>query len=179
MSSSLRDQLIAAGLVSQNQVRQATPTKRPPQQSKKAPPLQSAAELAAQRAQSEKFARDQALNRKRQEKAELKARRAQIEQMIEHAALPRVDSEEFYNFVDGGKIKRMAVTAETRARIRSGEVVIVRSGPGYRLVPLAAAEKIREREPSVLVGAAPVLGPSTSTPDDPYRDFVVPDDLKW
>lgn len=179
MSSSLRDQLIAAGLVSQKQLRQATPTKRPPQQSKKAPPLLSAAELAAQRAQAEKFARDLALNRKRQEKAERKAHRAQIEQMIEHAALPRAESEEFYSFVDGGKIKRMAVTAETRARIQNGDVLIVRSGPGYRLVPLAAAEKIREREPSVLVSMAPGAESSTSTPDDPYRDFVVPDDLKW
>jgi uncharacterized protein len=179
MSSSLRDQLIAAGLVSQKQVREATPTKRPPQQSKKLPPPLSAAELASQRAQAEKFARDQALNRKRQEKAERKARRIQIEQMIEQAALPRAESEEFYNFVDGGKIKRMAVMAETRARIQTGDVVIVRSGPGYRLVPVAAAAKIRERDPSVLVAAALVAEAARSIEDDPYRQFVVPDDLKW
>lgn len=179
MSSSLRDQLIAAGLVSQKQVRQATQPKRPPQQSKKAPPPPSPAELASQRAQAEKFARDQALNRKRQEKAERKARRAQIEQMIEQSALPRVDSEEFYNFVDGGKIKRIAVTAEMRGRIQSGDVVLVRSGPGFRLVPAAAAEKIRERDPSVTVSAAPATEAAAPVEDDPYRDFVVPDDLKW
>lgn len=178
MSSSLRDQLIAAGLVSQKQVRQATPPKRPPQQSKKQPPPQSAAELASQRAQAEKFARDQALNRKRQDKAERKARAAQLQQMIEQSALPRVESDDYYNFIDAAKIKRIAVNPALREQIQSGAVVIVRCGLGYRLLPAASAERIREREPTAIVPPA-AAEPPESAVDEAYREYVVPDDLTW
>ena len=81
----------------------------------------------------------------------------------------------------GDNLPAILLSAIDKAQIglQNGDVVIVRSGPGYRLVPVLAAEKIREREPSVLVTAAPVAGESPATPDDPYREFVVPDDLKW
>jgi hypothetical protein len=179
MSSSLREQLIAAGLVSQKQAREATPNTRPPQQSKKLPPPLSAAALAAQRAQAEKFARDQALNRKRQEKAERKALLAQLQQMIEHSALPRIESDDYYNFVDAAKIKRIAVNAGVRAQIQSGEVLIVRCGPGYRLLPSAAAERIREREPTAIVPPVAAEPQAPGAAEDTYKEYVVPDDLMW
>jgi hypothetical protein len=46
-------------------------------------------------------------------------------------------------------------------------------------VPLDAVERIRERDPGAIV-ASPA-GPAAAAPaeDDPYKDFVVPDDLTW
>jgi len=48
------------------------------------------------------------------------------------------------------------------------------------LVPADVVERIRERDPAAIV-ASPAAGAAAATPaeDDPYKDFVVPDDLTW
>jgi hypothetical protein len=94
--------------------------------------------------------------------------------------VPRPESDDYYNFVDGGKIHRLAVTPELRARIVAGTLAIVRSDGRYDLVPAEALERIRERDASAIV-SIPVDEPASGAPaeDDPYKDFVVPDDLTW
>jgi len=58
--------------------------------------------------------------------------------------------------------------------------VIVRYRGHYAVVPAAIAERIRERDPNMVV---PLVQPKASTEpadaDDAYKDFVVPDDLMW
>jgi uncharacterized protein YaiL (DUF2058 family) len=174
---SLRDQLIAAGLASKQQVKQITKPVRPPQVSRNKPAPVSAATLSAQRAQAEKFARDQALNRKQQEKAERQARRAQIRQLIEQSRLPPVGGDDYYNFVAAGRIRRIAVNGMLRDQILRGELLIASFGEQHDLVPASAAARIRERDPSVIIAI-----PSTdaaATANDAYKEFVVPDDLNW
>lgn len=177
MSLSLRDQLIAAGLVSKKHAKEANKPVRPPQISRNKPPPLPPAALAAQRTQAEKFARDQALNRKQQEKAERKARRAQLRLLIEQVRIPRVESDDYFNFVDDGKIRRVAVTTELRAQLQKGDIVIASFSGQYDLVPVAAVERIRALEPAAIVsiGAAAM----TAAEDDTYKEYVVPDDLKW
>jgi len=144
MNSSLRDQLLAAGLVTEKQARQAAqqeqqrqfrdrprpntgqrPGSNPGQNgghkgtaqqgrpvAGSQPPQQAQApspKVQAQQAQAAKVARDQELNRRREDKAQRRARIAQIEQIIEQNRVPRLETEDFYSFIDGKKIRRMSV----------------------------------------------------------------------
>ena len=111
------------------------------------------------------------------EKAERKARFAQIKQLVEQNQVARVESDDFYNFVDGGKIKRVPVNPELRQRLISGELAIVRNEGRYAFVPAATAADIRARvERAVIHHNVASAAPDS---DDPYKDFVVPDDLVW
>jgi uncharacterized protein len=141
------------------------------------PPVASAS-LAAQQAQAAKVARDQELNRRREEKAKRRARIAEIEQIIEQNRAPRLETEDYYSFIDGKKIRRMSVDPPRRAQLTSGVLAIVRYKGHYAVVPKAIAERIRERDENMVV---PVVQPKEASPepDDAYKDFVVPDDLMW
>ena len=185
MSMSLREQLLKAGLVTEKQVKQADQSQRhqqkqQPKRGKNAP----APELtpAAKQAQAAKVARDAELNRRQLAKAEAKARTAALRQLIEQHRVPRVESDDYYNFVDGAKIRRIAVDADQRRRILNGDLLIVRCEGRYSLVPADAAARIRERdERAVLPPPAATTTSVADEPaaDDPYKDFVVPDDLTW
>jgi uncharacterized protein YaiL (DUF2058 family) len=216
MNTSLRDQLLAAGLVTEKQARQAAQQEQQRQfrdRSRPAPsqaggqgkshgngagkrPGQTPAPNAgrganpgasqphtpspraqAQQTQAAKVARDQELNRRREDKAQRKARTAQIEQIIEQNRVPRLETDDYYSFPDGRKIRRMSVDAQRREQLTSGVLAIVRYKGHYAVVPKAIAERIRERDANMVV---PVVQPKTSSePDDAYKDFVVPDDLMW
>jgi uncharacterized protein YaiL (DUF2058 family) len=182
MSMSLRDQLIQAGLGTKKQAKQATP---PPKKapSRHQPPSITPEKLAAMKAQAAKNARDQELNRKQQEKAAAKARRAEVKQLIEQHRLPPVVSEEYFNFADGTRLARLAVTPALREQLIKGTVAIVRYEGHYAVVPESAVAKIRERDEHAVVvqesAAAPTGAAASAEKDDPYKDFVVPDDLVW
>jgi uncharacterized protein YaiL (DUF2058 family) len=229
MSMSLRDQLLAAGLVSQKQVREAerqqqqqeraqqqSRQKRPPGRheqatkkpghaapadrasgqalpgnatpsaaaasDRKGPAIGGAIPNAAARhaaAQSAKVARDLALNKKQQEKAQQRARAAQIKQLIEQNRLPRAESDERYNFIDGGRIRFIAANVDIRRRLISGDLFIVRHDGMYDVVPAAIAQRIRERDQHAVIKAAAADTTQTPPVDDAYKDFAVPDDLMW
>lgn len=187
MSMSLREQLLKAGLVTEKQARQAEKQQYQPskqKRSKKAPPPELTP--AAKQAQAAKAARDQELNRRQQEKAAAKARIAELKQLIEQHRLPRVETDDFYNFIVDGKIRRIAVDGPLRERLVRGELAIVRCDGHYDLVPRPALDRIRERDPAAVVHLVERAEPSgaggtagASDPEDPYKDFVVPDDLTW
>jgi uncharacterized protein YaiL (DUF2058 family) len=180
---SLREQLLAAGLGNKKQAKQAEQDHRQQEQRRHEqrhqakrqpePPKPTPAQLA----QAAKAARDKELNRKRQEQVELRAREAEIKQLIEQNRLPRIESDEYYNFVHGKKIRRVAVDAQRREQILAGTVFVVRYHGQTAVVPAQIAEKIRERD------ARAVVTHTSETPsgaaDDPYKEFVVPDDLTW
>jgi uncharacterized protein YaiL (DUF2058 family) len=185
MSTSLRDQLLKAGLINKKQVNDAErqlqrQERQKPERGPNAKPRdravvpQPAASTGAQRA---KAARDQELNRQQRDKAEKKARLAQIKQLVEQNRLPPIESAESFNFLDGAKIRRIAVDAAARERLGRGELAIVRHGGGYDLIPAAIAARIRERDAHAVIPAATA---SDSPPvDAAYEKFTVPDDLMW
>jgi uncharacterized protein YaiL (DUF2058 family) len=182
---SLRDQLIQAGLGTKKQAKETTQPKKAP--SRHQPPPISPEKLAAQKAAAAKSARDQELNRRQQEKAAAKARRAEVKQLIEQHRLPPVVSEEYFNFADGKRLSRLAVNPALREQLIKGTVVIVRYEGHYAVVPESAVARIRERdehaivthETAVTTTAAPAAATASADGDDPYKDFVVPDDLVW
>lgn len=179
MSLSLRDQLLKAGLVNEKQVKQATKQQQKQTRLEKKNQVEKDESLrqAALQAQAEKAARDQELNRQQQEKAELKARAAQIKQLIEGTRLPKLTTDDYYNFVDEKKVKRLAVNAMMRDKLSRGSLAIVRHGGGYEVIPRDAALRIQERDPRRIV----LLNTQVEEPDadDPYAAYKVPDDLMW
>jgi uncharacterized protein YaiL (DUF2058 family) len=182
MSASLRDQLLQAGLVDEKQAREAERQRQQQQQGQQRLPKRqrgsaSDAELAARRAQQAKAARDQELNRQRQQQADRKARLAQIRQLVEQNRLPKVDTDQFYNFVDANKIRRIAVDAAMRERLVRGEIAIVRHDGGYAWVPAAVAARIRERDEHAVVAQGAAA--DSAHAEDAYQGFAVPDDLMW
>jgi uncharacterized protein YaiL (DUF2058 family) len=189
MSSSLRDQLLKAGLVTEKQVRQAETQQRQqprPEKSKRKSQaaVPQAPASATQQAQAAKLARDQELNRKQQEQAAAKARTAEIRQLIAQHRVARVESDEAYNFVAEGKVRRIFLDAAQRDQVMRGTLAIVRYDGRFELLPPDAAARIRERIPRAVVhwndrSAQPASASDAPAPDDPYKDFVVPDDLMW
>lgn len=188
MSDSLRDQLLKAGLVTERQAKQATLQSRHEQhQQTRAPKKQRIAQAQAphaptaaqQQAAAAKAARDQELNRRQQEKIAARARAAEITQILEQNSIARdAAGEDYFNFINNGKVRRMAVTPAERERIVRGTVVIVRWSGKVHLVPPEAAERIRERHPTAVIDL-PAPSAAAADENDPYKDFVVPDDLTW
>lgn len=181
MSLSLREQLLKAGLVTEKQAKQAERQQKRDQyqapRGKKQLRGPTPQQLAAQKAQAEKAARDTELNRKKQEKADRKARFAQVKQLVEQHQVARVETDDFYNFVDGTRIRRIAVTPALREKLVRGELAIVRNEGRYAFVPASTAAEIRERvERAVIHHNIPK---PVDDQDDPYKDFAVPDDLVW
>jgi uncharacterized protein len=174
MSMSLREQLLAAGFGKKKAAEQAE--RKAKEQQRVAKEQQRVAQ--AQAAQAEKAARAQALQQRRQEEAERKERWTQIKLLIEQHRLPKVESDEYFNFVSRGKVRRLAVDAPLRERIVSGELVIVRCEGKHDVVPRDIAERIRGYDARAVIVLQDSAGAAPSE-DDPYKDYVVPDDLKW
>lgn len=179
MSLSLRDQLLKAGLVNEKQAKQAGKEQKKQQRLVKKGQAEAdeSSKQAALKAQAEKQARDQQLNQQQKDKAEQKARSAQVKQLIETSRLPKLNGEDYYNFVDDKKVKRIVVNNLLRDKLSRGSLAIVRHGGGYEIIPRDAALKIQEREPRRIV----LLNTQTQEPDadDPYAAYQVPDDLMW
>jgi hypothetical protein len=177
MSMSLRDQLLAAGLVTAKQAREAERQEQRQQLPKNKRESVPEQPRATRPDTGAKVARDQALNRQRQEKAERKARQAQIRQLVEQNKLPKLETEEFYNFVDGNRVRRIWADASIRERIGRGDLAIARHDGHYELVPAAVAARIRERDERGVI-VSPVSQDSAQS-DEAYKEFTVPDDLIW
>jgi uncharacterized protein YaiL (DUF2058 family) len=179
MSLSLRDQLLKAGLVNEKQAKQAGKQKQKQQRLEKKNQVEvdDSQKQAALQAKAEKAAKDQELNRQQQEKAEQKAIAAQIKQLIETSRLPKLTTEDYYNFVDDKKVKRLSVNTLMRDKLSRGSLAIVRHGGAYEVIPREAALKIQERDPARVL----LLNTQTEAPDadDPYAAYQVPDDLMW
>jgi uncharacterized protein len=181
MSMSLREQLLAAGFGKKKAAEQAERKAQDQQRGAKEHQQRAAKEqqrvAQTQAAQAEKAARAKALQQRRQEEADRKERWTQIKQLIEQHRLPKVESDEYFNFVSRGKVRRMAVDAPLRERISSGELVIVRCEGKHDVVPRDIGERIRGYDARAVIA----LQDSANAPseNDPYKDYVVPDDLKW
>ncbi len=97
--------------------------------------------------------------------------------MIETSRLPKLSTEDYYNFVDDKKVKRLSVNVMMRDKLSKGSLAIVRYEGRYEVVPRATAERIQERDPKRVVLLNVQSG--EPDPDDPYAAYQVPDDLMW
>lgn len=180
MRNPLQEQLLKAGLVKKGQVAQVEREQARRRQGK-TPAAPDPAQADARRRQAEKAERDRALAAERNAQARQAELRAQARQIVAaHRLAGNGDSA--YHFADGGVIRSLAVDAAQRGQLARGTLVVVRDGDGHALLPRAAAERVRERDPALLVvdhGRADAAAPDDPDMDEHYRRFPVPDDLVW
>jgi uncharacterized protein len=175
----LRDQLLKTGLVNEKQVKKAQKEKYKEQKCQgKAAGTDEMQRL--QQAQADKTERDRLLNQQRKEESEKKALTAQARQLIEAHRISLVEGEVPFNFTDCGKVKKLYLEIKFRDQLVRGQLAIVKLDQQYEFVPRETAEKIRQRDASVLVLLnGPTADNEPSSADDPYAKFQIPDDLIW
>lgn len=132
---------------------------------------------AAEKAQAAAATQSQEREQQEREKAERKARRAEIKQLIEQHRLKKPDSDDRYNFLDGNRIRRISVDPALRSGLGEGKLLIVRNEGRYEIVPAEIAERIRVLDERSVMGT--VTADQQIDENDPYKDYVVPDDLMW
>jgi uncharacterized protein len=182
--TSLKDQLLKAGLIDPKQAKQADKEKR--KQDKQARRTgqseQDEIKEAAQAARVAKAEQDRELNRQRNQEAQQKALQAQIRQLIQnHRQSKEAGSMSVeYNFTHNKLIKKMRVSTHVQRQIVLGHLTIVGLGDTYELVPRVVAQKIAQRDPAaVLVDNWQADNVEQAADEDPYKDYVIPDDLMW
>ncbi len=177
MGNTLQDQLLKAGLVDKNKANKANRELRK-QTRQQSNIKKSATQTAQQLRQQEKAAKDRELNQRREEARKQREIAIQIKQLVEAHRHPRSNHEDdkpFY-FNNKGKVKQMYVSADTQKMITSNKLVIVNCNGVFELVPKEIAEKIRQRNPSLVMDLAEE---KPTSEDDPYSEYQVPDDLIW
>lgn len=178
MGNSLQDQLLKAGLVDEQRVKQVRSSKRKKgKQTGGKDRSGDADRRRAQQAAAEKARRDAELNRQRQEEARRKAEANELRQLIHSNRIPRGEGDLSYSFLDGGSIKRIYVTAEQQAKLAKGTFAVVRQDTGYELLTREIAERVRARDEGLIVVLNKPGGDDGE--DDEYADYKVPDDLMW
>jgi uncharacterized protein YaiL (DUF2058 family) len=179
LGNSLQDQLKRAGLVNEKQVKQARKAKsKQAKQSRNAKAdLQDKNKQRLNKVLTDKAEHDRQLNLERDKAARSKAIAAEVKQLIKANLEPMDEGDTPYHFTDGKKIKSLHVSEQLLPKIVGGQLAIVRIDSGFGLVPAAVAEKIRERDASVV---AVLHDPGQQEEsDDDYSRYKVPDDLMW
>lgn len=180
--ASLQDQLLKAGLIDIKKAKQAKKEKRVETNvaRRASEPVIDELKQHIEQTRAEKVEHDRELNRQRIMELEQKAISAQIKQLIENHRQPKDAGlgEVEYNFSDGKLIKKIRISSKVQQQIIRGLLDVVKLGNGYELVPRIVAEKISQRDKSVVIVANTKII-SHEAEDDPYKDYVIPDDLMW
>jgi len=185
VASSLQEQLLKAGLVSQQKAKQTKTEKRKDAKTRGqvADPVAEERHRRAEQAQAEKAERDRVLNRERQEAARRAALANELRQLIHAHRVTRDRGEVAFNFADGKALKRIYVSPEQQLGLADGRLAVVRQDRFYELIPGEIAERVRTRDPDLVVvqnqrQPEPVAEPRSDA-EDPYAGYEVPDDLTW
>jgi uncharacterized protein YaiL (DUF2058 family) len=177
--ASLQDQFLKAGLVNKKKVQQAKHEKSNQKKDERRSGTETVDEirLAALETQRKNAERARELNAQRDAAAKQKAIIAQITQMVLQNRQSKGGGDIPYNYTHDNKIKRIYVSVAVQAHLVAGRLVIFCQGESTELVPRLIADKIAERDASLVVRVN-----KTSTEidaDDPYAAFQIPDDLMW
>ena len=177
--ASLQDQFLKAGLVDKNKAKQANHEKNKQKkvELKTGTQTVSEARLAAQELQQKNAERARELNAQRDAAATQKAILAQIAQMVQQNRQGKGNGDIAYNFTHNNKIERIFVSAAVQSHLVAGRLVIVRQGQSTELVPRIIADKIAERDATLVVRVK--KSSNQVEEDDPYAAFQIPDDLMW
>lgn len=170
---SLQDQLLKAGLVNEKKLKKAK------KGSKKSRELAREVKASVEATKSEQQERVKELNEQQKEQKLSKEIQAQIKQLIQMNKLDLGKSSDLkYNFTDGAKIHFLYVPADIREQLVKGILAVVKYEDSYVVIPNSVAKKIAMRDNSVIIENK-TAEEEVPEEDDPYADFVVPDDLMW
>ena len=178
--NSLQDQLLKAGLIDKKKIKQVNKDNyKTTKQTPKGKVVVDEAKLQVEQARLAKIEKDRELNRQRQEALKQKELTEQVRQIVETHRIARAKSADTgYQSADEGKIKKIYIEPMQLEQLAKGMIAVARYGDQYELVPGKIALRIQVRAPEAIV----VLNtPATQTvdEDDPYKDYVIPDDLMW
>ena len=177
--ASLQEQFLKAGLVDKKKVKLANQEKSKQKKVERQTGAQIVEDvrLAALETQRKNAERARELNAQRDAATTQKAIVAQIVQMVRKNRQSKGGGDISYNFTHGNKIKRLYVSPAVQAHLMAGRLVIVCQGDATELVPKVIADKIAERDPSLVVRVNKTSAEIDA--DDPYAAFQIPDDLMW
>ena len=177
--ASLAEQFLKAGLVNKNKVKQANQEKSTQKKAERRTGTQTGDEvrLAALETQRKNAERARELNAQRDAAATQKAIVAQIAQMVQKNRQSKGAGDIAYNFTRDNKIERLYVSAAVQSHLMAGRLVIVCLGGATELVPRVIADKIAERDASLVIRVNKTSAEIDA--DDPYAAFQIPDDLMW
>ena len=182
MSISLKDQLIAAGLVTKKQAhaaRQKQPRGKQGQVQKNQQKSQREQELAA--LDAHKRERDKELNAQRETQKKAREQADWVRQLLAAHGLkkqPPGDDDAAFHFSMGASVEHLYLGQQQRAQLGSGQLGIVSFDGKYHLLPLETARLLHEKIPQRCWLPAEKVA-KASAEDDPYAKFEVPDDLIW
>ena len=117
--------------------------------------------------------------------ASVQALNLRIRELLDRHAVNDRNAEIPFNFTRENVVRRVYVTDAQRRKLAAGELALVGFRRRHHVVPAGVANEIQALRPIVFVhraegavgGDAPA--PESSSEDDPYREFPVPDDLHW
>ena len=168
----LQEQMLKAGLVNEKKLKKA-------QKGSKKSRVQAREVKAAveenKRLQQE---RDKELSVQQKEQRLTNEIRAQIKQLIEMNSINFKNGDIKYNFTDGILVKSLYVDTLIRKQLISGILTIARNEESYAIIPSVVANKISQRDEQIIIEQKEPES-SDVLENDPYADFVVPDDLMW
>lgn len=164
--------MLKAGLVNEKKLKKAK------KGSKKSRVQAREVKAAVEENKRQQQERDKALSNEQKEQRLSKEIQAQIKQLIEMNKIDLKDGDIKYNFTDGTLVKSVYVESLVRDQLAKGILSIARSEESYVVIPSSVAKKIALRDESAIIEQN---APAEDLPaeDDPYADFVVPDDLMW
>jgi uncharacterized protein YaiL (DUF2058 family) len=177
--ASLQDQFLKAGLVDKNKVKQANQDKNKQKKVERRTGNETVdeARLAALEVQRKNAERARELNAQRDAAAGQKAILAQIVQLVQKNRQSKGTGDIAYYYTHGTKIDKMYVSAEVQTHLTAGRLVIVCLGGKAELVPRIIADKIAERDASMVIRVKKTT--SEIDENDPYAAFQIPDDFTW
>ncbi len=168
----LQEQMLKAGLVNSKKLAKVKKS------SKKSRVQAREAREAVEANKKAQLERDKALSEQQKQQVLSKELKAQVKQLIEMNRIIIADGEVGYNFTDGTLVKKLYVDALTQQQLTNGRLAIARYGDEYAIIPAGVADKIAQRDQETIV-LNNVISDEEQNEDDPYADFVVPDDLMW
>ncbi|WP_413596013.1 DUF2058 domain-containing protein [Citrobacter youngae] len=174
----LQEQMLKAGLVSSKKMAKVQRT------AKKSRVQAREAREAVEENKKAQIERDKQLSDQQKQATLSKEYKAQIKQLIEMNKITLSKGDIGYNFTDNNLIKKIYVDKVTQAQLIKGRLAIARltaesdRDSEYAIIPAVVADKIAQRDDSYIVLNCE-LSQEAKDEDDPYADFVVPDDLMW
>ncbi len=180
MANSLQEQLLKAGLANKQKVRDVkTQKRRNRKQNKDDGSAALKREIEQKRqVQAEK---DKALNEKRfAEAAEKGQVRSLITEFNKFAIEVPDHAEIKFNYTLNNKIHSVYLTEELQKQLLNAKLGIIRHEDKTFIVPFKLAERVNMLVPEWCGYLASLNETEQETQeDDPYADYVIPDDLMW
>jgi uncharacterized protein YaiL (DUF2058 family) len=198
MGSSLQEQLLKAGLVTEQQVRREKArgkegirrekekkhrkAPQPPRHTKQQP---TPAPVASNPKQ-ENLARATQPDARQPEKpdkaaspSERKILRARIKILLRRHRVNDPEAETPYHFLVGNYIRRIYVNDAQHAQLCQGQLVIIPFGERHYLIPADKVDGLQQLDSNLAVITHKSANAADSEADDLYAGYQVPDDLIW